>query len=66
MAFLEDSLACLLLRNNSNDGVQGTLLVIGRPAPLNTGMWLGGDMVVQYLHQPRFANTRLATDTSIG
>jgi len=47
-----------------DDRVEGTLLVIGRPPPLNPGMWLGGHMVFQHLHrlaaehhhlpQPRF------------
>ena len=45
-----------------DDGVQGALLVIGRPAPFNTGVRLVGHVVFQHLHQARFANARLTAE----
>jgi hypothetical protein len=45
-----------------DDGVEGALLVIGRPTPLNAGVGHGGDVLFQHLHQAGFADTRLATE----
>jgi hypothetical protein len=45
-----------------DNGVEGTLLVIGRPAPLNAGVELSGDVLFQQLHQAGFANARLAAE----
>ena len=38
-----------------DDGVEGALLVIGRPPPLHPGVRLGGHVIFQDLHQTRFA-----------
>jgi len=45
-----------------DDGVEGALLVIKRPPPLNPGVRLSGYTVFQDLHQTRFANTRFTAD----
>ena len=45
-----------------DDGVQSTLLVIGRAAPFDAGVRLVGDVVFQHLDQPGFANAGLAAD----
>ena len=45
-----------------DDGVEGALLVIGRPPPLNAGVRLGGHVVFQHLHQTRFADAGLAAE----
>ena len=45
-----------------DDGVEGALLVIGRPPPLNAGVRLGGHVLFQHLHQTRFANAGLAAE----
>src|SRR5215831_3775957 len=45
-----------------DDGVQGTVLVIRGPAPLNADVWLLGDVVFEHLHQARFANARLPAE----
>src|SRR5439155_21495208 len=45
-----------------DDGVEGALLVRGRPTPLNPGVWLGADVIFQHLHQAGFANAGLAAE----
>ena len=45
-----------------DDGRQGTLLEIGRAAPLHPGVRLGSHSVCQHLHQARFTNARLAAE----
>ena len=45
-----------------DDGVEGTLLVIGRPTPLDADMGHRGDVLFQHLYQAGFANAGLATE----
>jgi hypothetical protein len=45
-----------------DDGVQSTLLVIGRAAPLNPGVRLVSDVVFQHLDQTGFAKAGLAAE----
>ena len=45
-----------------NDRVEGALLVIGRPTPLNPGVGHGGHVLFQHLYQAGFANASLATE----
>ena len=43
-----------------DNGMQRTLLLIGRTTPLQADMRFNRNVLVQYLHQTRLANTRLA------
>ena len=44
-----------------DDRIQGTVLVIGRAAKLNARRAFVRDLLFELLHQPGFANARLAT-----
>jgi hypothetical protein len=45
-----------------NRRLERALLGIGRTAPLHTDMGLGGEVLVEHLHQSGFANAGLPTE----
>jgi hypothetical protein len=45
-----------------NNGIEGTILVIGRAAKFDASGTLDQDLLFEHLHQARFANARLPTE----